>query len=200
MKYSSKMLSLADIGTIVSGGTPSTKEPTYWNGEIPWVTPADLSGYSEKYISKGAKSITQSGLENSSAKLMPKDSVLFSSRAPIGYVAIAMNVLCTNQGFKSIIPNQDLINSDYLYYYLKFGKHLAEDLASGTTFKEISGKNFAKIQIPVPSLEEQKLITEKIEILFCEIDQGAHLLELLLNKSLYLKQSILKQAFEGKLI
>ena len=82
------------------------------------------------------------GLKHSSARLIPAKSVLFSSRAPIGYVAIAKNELCTNQGFKSIIPNQDLVNPEYLYYYLKFAKNLAEKVASGTTFKELSHNFF----------------------------------------------------------
>ena len=116
-----KIEKLSQVGTIISGGTPSTAVADYWDGEVSWITPADLSGYSNKTISKGRKSITESGLKNSSARLMPKGSVLFSSRAPIGYVAIASNELATNQGFKSIIPNEK-IDSEYLYYFLKHSK------------------------------------------------------------------------------
>jgi type I restriction enzyme, S subunit len=116
---------LSQIGEIISGGTPSTSVPEYWNGDVSWITPADLSGYVEKTIAKGRKSITERGLKNSSARIIPKGSVLFSSRAPIGYVAIASKELATNQGFKSIIPNSK-VDSEYLYYFLKHAKQKAE--------------------------------------------------------------------------
>nr|MDA3821921.1 restriction endonuclease subunit S [Bacteroidales bacterium] len=95
---------LKQIGKIVSGGTPKTSNPDFWGDDIAWISPKDLSGYSKKYISRGAKSITYEGLKKSSAKLMPKGSILFSSRAPIGYTVIASNELSTNQGFKSLSP------------------------------------------------------------------------------------------------
>ena len=112
---------LSDIGKIVSGATPKTKDPDNYDGDIAWITPADLSKYNKKYISHGARSITQKGYDSCSTQLMPKGTVLFSSRAPIGYVAIAENALCTNQGFKSIIPGND-IDSEFLYYQLKYLK------------------------------------------------------------------------------
>src|SRR5690606_35514368 len=115
----------------------------YDGGTIPWITPADLSGYTEKYIERGRRNITEKGLNGSSARLMPEGTVLFSSRAPIGYVAIARNPVSTNQGFKSFVPH-DGVDPEYLYYYLKRAKELALKLASGTTFPEISGKNAKK--------------------------------------------------------
>ncbi len=139
-------VTLGDVGEIVSGGTPSTSMPEYWNGKINWITPSDLSGYVNKYISCGAKSISEAGLVKSSARLIPKGSVLFSSRAPIGYVCIANRKLCTNQGFKSIIPNEAIFN-EYLFYFLKSAKRKAEDVASGTTFKEISLSKFSNLGI-----------------------------------------------------
>ncbi len=191
---------LGEIGQIVAGGTPSTNEPAFWNGKIPWITPADLSGYREKYIGHGEKFISEKGLAESSAKLMPAGAVLFSSRAPIGYVAIAQNPVCTNQGFKSVVPNKEVVDSEYLYHYLKFAKHLADDLASGTTFKEISGKNFAKISVPVPSITEQRQVVSKINELFSNIDAGAsELKQSAANLDLY-KQSVLNAAIHGKLV
>ena len=160
---------LNEIGKIVSGGTPATTESSYFNGEIPWLTPADLTGYKQKFISKGSRNISDEGLKKSSAKLLPKGTILFSSRAPIGYVAIAANEMATNQGFKNLIPNKD-INSEYVYYYLKSAKQLAEKSASGTTFKEISGTAFGELPIPIPELPEQNHIVEKIEELFSELD------------------------------
>ncbi|WP_456441661.1 restriction endonuclease subunit S, partial [Caldithrix abyssi] len=189
---------LGDIGEIVSGGTPSTKIPEFWNGDIPWITPADLSGYNKKYISHGKKNITFEGLQKSSAKLLPEGSILFSSRAPIGYVVIAKNKLATNQGFKNIIPSKQIFN-EYVYYYLKSAKNLAEDFASGTTFKEISAKNFARLPIPLPPLPEQSAIVARIEELFSRLDKGIETLQQVKQQIKVYRQAVLKWAFEGKL-
>ena len=193
-----KQLTLKDIGKIVSGGTPSTQESRYWGDEVAWITPADLSGYQSKFIAKGRKSISKEGLVSSSAKLIPKGSVLFSSRAPIGYVVIAANELATNQGFKNIIPNE-LIKSEYLFYYLKASKKLVEDRASGTTFKEISASKFAEIPIPVPPLEQQESIVLRIEELFSELDKSIEDLKTAQQQLKVYRQSVLHWAFEGKL-
>lgn len=188
---------LSDFGEVISGGTPKTKVAEYWGEDISWITPADLSGYSEKYIHRGRKSITQLGLKNSSAKLMPKGSVLFSSRAPIGYVAIAGKELCTNQGFKSLIPNK-AVNSDFLYYYFKSIKQLAEKRSSGTTFKELSGKAFADLPLCLPPFPEQRAIVSKIEQLFSELDNGISNLKLAQEQLKVYRQAVLKKAFEGE--
>ena len=103
------LTTIGEIGIVVSGGTPSTRQPDFWGGNIAWITPADLSNYNDKYIQQGQRNITKIGLENSSAKLLPKGSILFSSRAPIGYTVIAKNEIATNQGFKNLI----LTNSGY---------------------------------------------------------------------------------------
>lgn len=189
---------IEQLGVVISGGTPSTKESRYWNGNISWISPADLSGYGEKYISKGKKSITQEGLDESSAKLLPEGSIIFSSRAPIGYVAIAKNELATNQGFKNLIPAKSL-NKDYIYYYLKSAKQLAESFASGTTFLELSGTKFAKLPVPLPPHNEQDRIATKLEELFSELDHSIENLKLAQNQLKVYRQAILKNAFEGKL-
>ncbi len=153
-----KECTISDIGTVVGGATPSTKNPeNYENGEIAWITPKDLSTFSGRYISCGERNITELGLKSCSTQLMPKNTVLFSSRAPIGYVAIAENELCTNQGFKSVIPNKDT-DTLFLYYLLKYNKDAIENMGSGTTFKEVSGNTMKNIVIKVPSYEEQKKI------------------------------------------
>ena len=150
---------LSDLGTIVGGATPSTKDPAnYEDGTIPWITPKDLSDFHGRYISRGERLITQKGLDSCSTQMMPAHSVLFSSRAPIGYIAIASNELCTNQGFKSVVPNKD---TDYLflYYLLSYNKDAIEHLGSGTTFKEVSGSTMRNVQVRVPDLlEDQKKI------------------------------------------
>lgn len=190
--------SLKDIGEIYSGGTPSTTELSFWGGEIAWVTPADLSGYKEMYISKGKKSITKYGLQNSSAKVVPIGSVLFSSRAPIGYVVIASKELSTNQGFKNIVPYGG-ISSQYLYYYLSCIKHIAIKQASGTTFKEISSTKFSELPFLLCPTNEQVNIVSKIEDLLYDLETGkAHLKKALLQVKVN-RLSILKHAYEGKL-
>jgi len=193
-----KKVKLSEAGKIISGGTPSTAIPEYWNGNINWISPADLTGYKKKTIIKGAKSITDFGLKNSSARLMPKGSVLFSSRAPIGYVAIAADELSTNQGFKSIIPNEN-VQSEFLYYFLKASKQSAEKVASGTTFKEISLSKFSELDFPLPPKLTQQAIVSKIEELFSELDKGIENLHTAQQQLKTYRQSVLKWAFEGKL-
>lgn len=142
---------ISDIGTVVGGATPSTKKSeNYVEGKIAWITPKDLSTFKGRYIVSGERNITEVGLKSCSAKLLPKNTVLFSSRAPIGYIAIAANEVCTNQGFKSVIPNE---NTDplFLYYLLKFNKDKIERMGSGTTFKEISTKVMKSIKVFVPA-------------------------------------------------
>jgi type I restriction enzyme S subunit len=189
---------LGEVGIITSGGTPSTTNNEFWGGEISWITPADLSKYSEKYISKGRKSITEIGLQKSSARLIPKYSVLFSSRAPIGYTVIAANELCTNQGFKNITPYHG-IDFNFVYYFLKSSKQKAELRASGTTFKELSGKSFSELTFPLAPLPIQRAIVSKIEALFSDLDNGiAHLKKAQAQLKIY-RQAVLKKAFEGEL-
>lgn len=158
---------ISELGTVVGGATPSTKdEQNYIDGSIPWITPKDLAGFRGRYISRGERSITQKGLASCSAQMMPKHSVLFTSRAPIGYVAISANPVCTNQGFKSVVPNE---NTDYLflYYLLKFYKDKIEALGSGTTFKEVSGTTMKNIVVRVPKEKEKQ---REIGLILSSID------------------------------
>ena len=152
-----------DVSTVVGGGTPSTKIDEYYckNG-IPWLSPKDLSGYSWKYIDKGASDITELGLQKSSAKLMPRGTVLFSSRAPIGYIAIAENEVSTNQGFKSLVPNKG-IPTEYLYQFLKVNVELIDSIATGSTFKEVSGSALKGVNILVPSNELLNKLSENVQ-------------------------------------
>lgn len=189
---------LDQIGIISSGGTPSTNQPKFWGGNIGWITPSDMSNFNGKYISKGKRSITQDGLDYSTAKLIPEKSILFSSRAPIGYVVIAKNPLATNQGFKNLIPTPSL-NSDYVYYYLKSIKQLAESMASGTTFLELSASKFAQLPLPLPPLDEQLRISSKIDELFSELEI-AELTILKVKRQIEIyRHSLLKNAFNGNL-
>ncbi len=141
---------LSDVGTIVGGATPSTVREDYYGGDIAWITPKDLSSYSERYIKRGERNITLKGLSSCSAQLMPKHSILFTSRAPIGYVAIAGNEVCTNQGFKSVVPNER-IDYLFLYYLLRHNRDKIEAMGTGTTFREVSGRAMKSFKIWIPS-------------------------------------------------
>ena len=161
-----KSCMLSDLGEIVGGGTPSTKvQENYENGTISWITPKDLAGLRRRFISQGERNITEQGLRSCSAQMMPKGTILFSSRAPIGYVAIANNELCTNQGFKSIVPNAGM-DSLFLYYLLVYNKNSIENVGIGTTFKEVSAKTMRGISVRVPtSIIHQKRIADILSML-----------------------------------
>ena len=173
-----KWVRLGDITKIVGGGTPSSSVKEYYEyGDIAWISPSDLSNYSEKYISYGAKNITKLGLEKSSAQLMPKGTVLLSSRAPIGYVVIAKIALSTNQGFKNFLPSLSYL-PDYLYWYLKGNTEILKRYASGTTFLELSAKKASLIKFPLAPIEEQKRLVQIIEKYFYRLDKIQEILEL----------------------
>ncbi len=191
-----KKVKISDIGKIVSGATPKTKDVDNYGGSIAWITPADLSGYTSKYISHGSRNITQKGYDSCSTHLMPRGTVLFSSRAPIGYVAIAENPICTNQGFKSIVPNDD-IDSEFLYYQLQYLRKKIQEKGSGTTFKEISGKVLGETDIVVPSLEEQSRIVAHIEELFSELNKAVDTLKTTKEQLEVYRQAVLKDAFSN---
>lgn len=141
---------ISDLGTVVGGSTPSKTKPEYYtNNGIAWITPKDLSINKSKFISHGENDITELGLKNSSATVMPKGTVLFSSRAPIGYIAIASNEVTTNQGFKSVIPYSE-IGTAFVYFFLKRSLPVIESAASGSTFKEISGSAMKNIPAIIP--------------------------------------------------
>lgn len=158
---------ISDIGTVIGGATPSTKKlENYENGTISWITPKDLSTFTRRYIQSGERNITEIGLKSCSTQLLPKHAVLFSSRAPIGYVAIAANEVCTNQGFKSVVPNEN-IDPLFLYYLLKYNKDKIEGMGSGTTFKEVSGNTMKNIVVSVPI---DKKVQERISSILGSID------------------------------
>jgi len=144
---------ISDLGKVVGGSTPSKSKPEYYTETgIAWITPKDLSINKSKFISHGENDITELGLKNSSATLMPEGTVLFSSRAPIGYIAIATGEATTNQGFKSIVPKPE-IGTAFVYYFLKHNLPIIEGMASGSTFKEVSGSTMKGVPAVIPDAE-----------------------------------------------
>ncbi len=160
---------LSDVAEIVGGGTPSTKQSKFWDGEIPWLTPKDLSSFNGVYVERGSRSITSDGLRASSAKMLPPGSVLYTSRAPIGYVAIAKNSIATNQGFKSFVLKEGYV-PEYAFYLLKASKAEIESHASGGTFAEISAKAIADVMLPFPPFEHQRAIANLLSSLDMKLE------------------------------
>ncbi|HGY2289529.1 TPA: restriction endonuclease subunit S [Klebsiella aerogenes] len=192
---------IGDIADVISGGTPKSgiAENFASSGEgIAWLTPADLSGYKKKFISHGARDLSTEGYSSCSAKLMPAGAILFSSRAPIGYVAVASNEISTNQGFKSFVFTND-IYPDYAYYYLRNIRHLAEEMGTGTTFKEISGSAAKTLPFVMAPLAEQKIIAEKLDTLLAQVDSTKARLELIPQILKRFRQAVLTVAMSGEL-
>lgn len=150
---------LQDISGVYGGGTPDTKNTSYWNGSIPWITPKDMSLDNSLFIDSGERYITEDGVAKSSAKLLPKGSVIFSSRAPIGYCSIAERPLTTSQGCKGIICNENLIDNVYLCYVLKMAKHQLNAMSVGSTFREISTNELKDVVIHIPNIDRQRAIS-----------------------------------------
>ena len=144
---------ISDLGTVVGGSTPSKAKPEYYTESgIAWITPKDLSINKSKFVSHGENDITELGLKNSSAAIMPEGTVLFSSRAPIGYIAIAAGEVTTNQGFKSVVPKPE-IGTPFVYFFLKNALPVIEGMASGSTFKEVSGSTMKNVPAVIPDAE-----------------------------------------------
>ena len=161
-----KIGTISDLGNVVGGGTPSKKvEEYYTDSGIAWITPKDLSNDKSKFIIHGETDITDLGLAKSSATLMPKGTVLFSSRAPIGYIAIADGDVSTNQGFKSIVPFEN-IGTAYIYYFLKENLSAIENVASGSTFKEVSGSTMKNFSTVIPDSDTLSVFRQFCETLF----------------------------------
>ena len=189
---------LDTVGAIIGGGTPTAVDPANFsepgNG-VPWLTPADLGGYKDLYIKQGARDLTEKGLQSSSATMMPAGTVLFTSRAPIGYVAIAANPIATNQGFKSIVP----YIADCSRFIALAMQTFARDIdanAPGTTFKEVSGKIVAGVAFPLPPLAEQNRIIRQVDELMALCDRLETNLGTVGTRSHHLLEALLRSALE----
>ncbi|WP_279036159.1 restriction endonuclease subunit S [Lactobacillus intestinalis] len=193
---------LGEIGSIISGGTPKKSEKSYWDkANIPWITPASMAATQNEIVYKNddLKFINKNGLEHSSAHLISANSIVVSSRAPIGYVNIVPFDYTTNQGCKSIAP-YTYIENKYIYFVIKFTTPDMYKRASGTTFKEISGTRFGETVIPLPPLEEQSRIAAKIAQLFALLRKVESSNQQYAKLQTLLKSKVLDLAMRGKLV
>lgn len=191
-------VNIEEIGFITSGGTPSTGNPAFWNGEIGWITPKDLSNYKFRYISNGERNISEEGLKNSSAKLVKANSVLLSSRAPIGYLAIAEVDLTTNQGFKNITSNEKC-DSVFLFYCLKNNIEYLKSLGVGATYPELSATRLKEVKLAIPPLPIQRKIASILSAYDDLIENNLKRIKLLEEKAfLRYKQIVREEKLERK--
>lgn len=185
--------SLGEVATIIGGGTPSTTVAEYWNGNIEWFTPTEITD-SQKYVSNSLRTITVSGLHNSSAKLLPTGTILLTTRATIGIAAITKKEVCTNQGFQSLVVRNNCDN-EFLYYVIPLLKEEMLSRASGSTFAEISSKKLSTIQFSFPSKEEQTAIANVLS----SMDKEIETLNTKLEKYRNLKTAMMQQLLTGKI-
>ncbi|MED0679087.1 restriction endonuclease subunit S [Aneurinibacillus thermoaerophilus] len=184
-----KFYKIKDIGEVVSGTTPNTNNESYWNGNIKWITPAELIDGHNWYLYNTTRKITEKALKDCNLRMLQRKTILLTSRAPIGKVAIVGEEMCTNQGFKSIICNPDYVNSEYLYFWLLSKKEYLNHLGRGATFKEISKSIVENIKVPLPSLETQKKTIEILKKSLYLIDKRKAQIEALdqLTQSVFLE-------------
>ncbi len=183
---------ISDLGTTVSGGTPDTNNPEYWDGDVLWVTPSEVSALSNRFIWDTERKITEKGLKQSSAKLLPVNSLIICTRATIGDCCINKKPICTNQGFKNIIVTGN--NVDFLYYLISKNKHELIRKACGSTFLEISKKDIDNLKFPIPPLPEQ----EKIAEILWTWDEAIEKLSNLIEQKKLLKKGLMQKLLTGK--
>ncbi|MGP4717722.1 restriction endonuclease subunit S [Psychrobacter sp. T6-6] len=188
-----KERAVSSLGKIYSGGTPSTSNTEYWDGDINWITPTDITKQDSRYINSSLRKITLEGLKNSSAKLVPAGSLLICTRATIGAMAITSHEMCTNQGFKNIVPNSKT-NIEFVYYLLTYNKHRMISKASGSTFLELSKTSFESMKFRMPPLKEQ----QKIATVLTNADKEIELLEQQLADLQQEKKALMQVLLTGK--
>lgn len=187
---------IGEVCRVVGGTTPSTANPAFWDGDIVWVTPADLGKLADGSVSTSHRQISKEGFASCGLELVPEGSVVISSRAPIGHLAIARVPLCTNQGCKSLVPG-NRIRSDYLYWALKYRMEDLKKLGSGATFTEVSKSQINAFGIPIPSLEEQGRIAARLEEQMAAVAKARRAAEERLDAINALPAALLREAFGG---
>lgn len=188
-----KLTPIGKMGKVVSGGTPDTNMKEYWSGNILWLTPSDVTSLTSRFVNKTERTISELGLKNSSATLLPKGSLMVCTRATIGSLAISSSEICTNQGFKNLIPSKNF-DVEFVYYKLSFCSKEMFRKASGSTFLELSKNDFEKIQLLCPALEEQKKIAAVLAAADHELSIIKHRLAELKRE----KKALMQQILTGK--
>jgi len=196
MKKGWEIKKLGDVCQILNGGTPDTTIPKYWDGDNLWITPKDMGKLKSKFVEDTFRKITNDGLKNSSAKILPPNSIVLSSRAPIGHLAINNKSLSTNQGCKGLVPNKNL-DTLYLYYFLTDSVELLNSLGTGATFKELSGSKLSTVEIPLPPLPEQQRIVSILDTAFAAIAKAKANAEQNLKNAKELFESYLQNIYKN---
>ncbi|WNI12103.1 restriction endonuclease subunit S [Corynebacterium sp. Z-1] len=184
---------IGKLASVFGGGTPSTKTPSYWNGDIPWFTPGEISKNGSGLIKSSERSITSEGLQRSGAKLLPADSILVTSRASLGHCAVAEVPVATNQGFTSLVP-KDSRSSWFLYYWMQHNRHELQTRAAGSTFLEISSSKVESIPITIPTIREQEAVAGVLRDADNEIDA----LDRRLESTRSIKQGMMQELLTGR--
>lgn len=196
MKQGWELKTLGDVCEIMNGGTPDTTVPKFWDGENLWITPKDMGKLESIYVDNTLRKITDEGLKNSSAKILPPNSIILSSRAPIGHLAINTKPMSTNQGCKGLVPKKG-IDTLFLYYFLSKSVELLNSLGTGATFKELSSSKLGTVEIPIPPLPEQQRIVAVLYEAFAAIAQAKANAEQNLKNAKELFESYLQGVFEN---
>ena len=189
---------LGDVAKVVNGGTPKSNVPEFWQGGIQWLTPKDMGKMDSDFVNETPRTITEKGLNRSSAKLVPPNSVIMSTRAPIGHLAINTVAMAFNQGCRGMVPCESL-DTRYLFHFLKLKQKDLEDKGVGTTFKELSGTALKNFKISLPSLDVQKRIVEKLDFLREQSNRLQQQYTSQLADMDELRLSVLQKAFSGEL-
>lgn len=191
-----RTVALKEVCRITNGGTPKSGVESLWHGGVAWLTPAEMGKRLTPYVRQTARTISQEGLANSSAKLVPPGSVILSTRAPIGHLAINEAPMAFNQGCRGLTPGDNL-DTSYLYYFLYFSRDALDDLGTGTTFKELSSSNLANFQIPLPPLDEQRRIVAVLDTAFAGIETATTNTQKNLTNARALFQNCLANVFDA---
>ena len=179
---------LSDVATIVGGGTPSRNQPAYWDGDVPWATPTDVTGLLGRTISETASTITDAGLASSSAMLLPPNSLLMTTRATIGACAINEVSMATNQGFQNLVPKQNSCVG-FLYYLIRHHKRSLERLAAGSTFLEVSKRAVRGLRVRLPPLPEQR----KIAAILSSVDDAIEKTQAVIDQVQVVKRGLMQE-------
>lgn len=192
-----RWVKLGEVCRVASGSTPSSDTPEYWDGDIVWITPTDLGRQTSHLITDSSRRITQAGFENSGTEMVPAGSVVMSSRAPIGHLAIATVPLCTNQGCKCFVPGND-VDNHFLFFALKMSVPALQALGSGATFAEVSKSQVQAFSIPLPPIPEQKRIAAILTEQMTAVEKARTAAEARLKAAKELSAAYLREVFESE--